>query len=533
MIMPSIFCKGTEPLGGWHGVEWDPDTGQPFGWTERIFSLSVILQPHWNILCLDILSPFPSCSAQAVIEDRSGNVLDLLVLRQGQRRYFVRLLSSDQSASRHRIEMKLNREMSPLEKQHDPRQLGVRLYSAAILHSEESLAQADWTWIPGPRVMTIETSTKCNFSCPMCFRALDDYDVPRPSEMSEENIEKIISLARKSECVALHGLGEPLLSKACFLLLDRLHGSHPAVGFNTNGSLVDDRVEKAILEGKISWINFSLDAATTETYRKLRNFDLDITLSHIRNVLGTRLKAGLAKPKVFMNMTLMRQNIQEATLFVELANELGVDGVHFWLMHEREQERKPHGKWKITRGGFTFDYSRQLLGYSPEKSNECLGKALQRARELGVTVHMDPNRPMFFSDEDADSAQRDYSEEETHFVAKPASRETTTPHALLEYEEPRYCHWIWDEALILSDGSVKSCYFQEEGDAGNLDDVHDFADIWNGPILRGMRAAVAVNRLPLQCRDKECKFRLRSHCSLLKPGVRPESSVVAKKLITR
>jgi|GEM_PF-6162797 MoaA/NifB/PqqE/SkfB family radical SAM enzyme len=527
--MPTIFGQGTEPLKGWHGVEWDPDAKQPFGWTERVLYLSVVLQPHFNILCLDILTPFASCSSQASIEDCHGKVLDILVLRQGRRRYFVRMESSDPSASRHRIEMKLNREMSPFEKQHDPRQLSVRLYAAAIFHSEEDLAQSNWTCVPSPRVMTIETSTKCNFRCPMCFRALDDYNVPRSGEMSEEYIEKIITLARKTESVALHGLGEPMLSTAFFILLDALHGSQSAVGFNTNGSLVDEKVEKAILEGKISWINFSLDAATSETYRKLRNFDLDVTLAHIRNVLETRRNAGLAKPTVFMNMTLMRQNIEEATLFVELANEVGADGIHFWLMHEREQERKPRGKWKITRDDFTFDYSQQLLGYSPQKSNECLGKALQRARELGVTVHVDPNRPLFFAHEEADPVQGNTSGEETQFVAKPASRETTTPHSLLEYDEPRYCHWIWDETLILSDGSVKSCYFQQEGDAGNLDDVHDFADIWNGPILRGMRATTAINLLPLQCRGKECKFRLRHHCSLLRLGVRPDSSLVEKK----
>jgi hypothetical protein len=44
-----------------------------------------------------------------------------------------------------------------------------------------------------------------------------------------------------------------------------------------------------------------------------------------------------------------------------------------------------------------------------------------------------------------------------------------------------------------------------------------------------MRAETAMNRLPPQCRDKECKFRLTHHSSLVRWGVRPKSALVATR----
>ncbi|MDP1555839.1 MAG: hypothetical protein Q8L84_10285, partial [Hyphomonas sp.] len=106
---------------------------------------------------------------------------------------------------------------------------------------------------------------------------------------------------------------------------------------------------------------------------------------------------GRTRPHVSMNMTLMRENIEEAVRFVELAHELEADQVQFWHINRLEDGKV----WRVEREGWVFDYREQMLVNHPALSNRMIRAARDRARELGIELYLDWAKPVFYDDGEA------------------------------------------------------------------------------------------------------------------------------------
>jgi Tfp pilus assembly protein PilF len=243
----------------------------------------------------------------------------------------------------------------------------------------------------GPQALTLESSSVCNLRCVMCpqGRGL----VHRPRHFPAALVDKLASYLPGVTFVQLHGIGEPLHSPAFWRFLDTLttpEGAHIEVNSNMT-VLTDDQIGK-LLGSRLSLINVSLDAATPETYARIRGYDLNKVISNIRRFMSRRKAEGYAKPALFLNMTLMRENIEELEGFVELGHNLGVDGLQLWHMNAGEDYRL------TKKDGWTFDYQQQRLSNYPRLSNEKIRAALARAERLGTTFKLNPSKTLFFEE---------------------------------------------------------------------------------------------------------------------------------------
>lgn len=230
-----------------------------------------------------------------------------------------------------------------------------------------------------PEELWLELTTGCNMvpACAMC--GLAGYDVPRPRRnMDPRTWQSLLPLLRNARYVGLHGAGEPLLYPLLGDLLDALRSSPALVGFNSNGHLLTEAVSRRLVEGGLGWISVSLDAATAQTYLRIRRRpDFETLLSKILALRKVRDAAGSPRPQIEINMTLMRLNLPEAPAFVELAARLGLDRVMF-------QEIQPGGSQRVVApDGFVFDYAEQVLTGESARDG-ILGQARERARELGL-----------------------------------------------------------------------------------------------------------------------------------------------------
>lgn len=171
-----------------------------------------------------------------------------------------------------------------------------------------------------PTVMNICPSIACNLTCVMCYQDRDD-TVELPVHMHETILSHFPTLRE----LWILG-GEPFISKECVSIIEqmdpvRFPDLH--LGVITNGTVINEKVEKLLLSRRISWILVSVDAATSETFKKIRGgkFEKVIDgikrLRHIRDVQGGgwSLRIGF---------TVMRSNMHEATAFAKLASDLGV-----------------------------------------------------------------------------------------------------------------------------------------------------------------------------------------------------------------
>lgn len=228
----------------------------------------------------------------------------------------------------------------------------------------------------GPKVIEVEVSSRCNITpaCVMC-----DIDLAgKAFDIPIETVRKISPLFAHATQVLLHGIGEPLMNRDLLSIIelvpDRSH-----TGFNTNGLLLTKAVSEKLVALGVGWLNISVDAATAETYRKIRRNDFARLVANISNLTQTR--GGRKLPQIFMNMTLMKENVAEAPAFVRLAARLGVDQVIFQQMNLQTAIRQP-----VESGGWKFDYSGQLLQNHPELHRRAIDEAHAASRETGIPL---------------------------------------------------------------------------------------------------------------------------------------------------
>jgi MoaA/NifB/PqqE/SkfB family radical SAM enzyme len=493
--MDDVFGRSILPLSGWHKLENDPDCRDSFRWIRRKAILKMAVEEPGGLLCLDILNYFPQGQSTLRIRSLAGRSIDRISPRQGRGRYVVSLSDSAGKAHIDGIEISVDCEVDPAEKaEGDCRELAMRVYEVEHYSSEDLFRKSRWLEVPrGPGVLTIETSAKCNLKCPMCRLAKTEFFTPGPEEFPESYMPKVMGLAAEAETVVLHGWGEPLLAQSFYRLLELLDCTPARVSFNTNGTILDKRLIAAIRKGSVFSINYSLDAASRETYRRIRNHDFNKTLSNIREVIQLKKRMCLSCPTVYLNMTLMRSNIGEAHLLLELARDIGADGVYFWHLCDHRWLEEDGRAWVSGEGHRRFDYQRELLKHTPELSDTRLQQALEHAEEIGVKAYTDHSRPMFFGN-----------------GASPIGGCGTSDPAA----EPRSCQWPWNELFVRADGSVWFCWWQNTGyrghPLGHLDEVEDLSEIWNGDAIRNARYATVMNRLPGQCDTVPCKYALRT-----------------------
>jgi MoaA/NifB/PqqE/SkfB family radical SAM enzyme len=239
-----------------------------------------------------------------------------------------------------------------------------------------------------------------------------------------------------------------------------------------NGQLLDEGRRRDVL-GKNLWLYISADSATAAGYNRYRSGRFDALLANVRALCAERRARG-DLPRVYLAFIMMRSNVEELSAFLELARDIGADGVkarNLWC-HAYISPRK------VNRNGFEFDYDAEIL--APGELMRHAGKARALARELGLT---------FFVDFD--------------FGSQPAG-----PSAPL-------CSEPWQTMYVLNRGIMPCCFAKEPiaawSEQGDRSPPWFLREVFNGPRYREIRKALAARTLPEFCRKcKNCPIVRRS-----------------------
>ena len=242
-----------------------------------------------------------------------------------------------------------------------------------------------------PVMLTLETSSICNLRCLMCPHSIGAVD--RPKHMDQSYTGMLSSFISTADWMQLHGIGEPFASPSFWETL-KLLSPNCASSINSNFTLLNDSKMQLLLESNLKTINVSLDAATKETYQKIRRYDFDIPINNIKKFVAARNDCGKSMPEIFINMTLMRENIEELKDFVALANDLGVDAVEVW--HLNKWPDTEMNKYEFEFGDYSFSYEKQGLWNCPELSSKNIKAALEYAKETDMPMITDFYKEMYF-----------------------------------------------------------------------------------------------------------------------------------------
>jgi len=201
-----------------------------------------------------------------------------------------------------------------------------KLHQPSEVNYIETLKLDDYS--SNPHVVELDTTEICNLACPGCIsenlHTGNSFSEDRLLRLAEELYEASV------KAVILIGGGEPLCNHAVGSFMTYLGERDIQIGITTNGILIDRYIE--IISQYASWTRVSMDAATVETFGKLRpsrdgkslfNKAIDNMTQLAKNKKGKLGYSFLIRTEA--DGFSIKSNINEIYAAAKLAKEIGCD----------------------------------------------------------------------------------------------------------------------------------------------------------------------------------------------------------------
>lgn len=193
-------------------------------------------------------------------------------------------------------------------------------YRRNWLVQQEEISSRKTVLVSRPTKMKIVPTVRCNLDCEFCYQ--DRNDTTELPEQMGKILEESFPVINELLIVG----GEPLAARECLDIMERMDPEkYPdlRLALITNGTVVSDKVIRLLSGRRISWVMVSVDAATQETYQKVRGGKLSKVIEGVNRLNELRHRQ---RPAWGLNMAFvfMRSNMHEALDFVKMAMELRV-----------------------------------------------------------------------------------------------------------------------------------------------------------------------------------------------------------------
>lgn len=175
--------------------------------------------------------------------------------------------------------------------------------------------------IPPPIFMSIDPCGVCNLRCLHCNAA--EILTNKHTIMDEEMIDKVVNILSfwKTKAVCIGGGGEPLINEKTYYLMDELIKNKVQIATISNGIYMNKHIDIML---KNSYIGISVDAATNETWQKVKgvtNFNINTVFDNISSIT----KKGT---EITYKYLLLPYNYTEVYESCKKAKEIGCDQFH-------------------------------------------------------------------------------------------------------------------------------------------------------------------------------------------------------------
>ncbi len=373
--------KNVELISGWHDQD-QVDGPVAFRWTERRAAAVLQIDPplqagEMAYLSVRAVDPGGELGGPLLTVTAEGSLLGQSVVGPEKWEEYAFPLPAPAPEGGPRasleVELSVDRWVEP-KPETDPREFGLPVQSIHLLRGDAGRM---------PAVIELESTTACNIHppCVMCYpKANTNFtSPPRPRDLDDQLLEAVAPAIAEAFTLSIHGIGEPLVSGKTRELLESLRHRPLDTQFNSNGLLLSESWARLLVDCGLNRICFSVDAATPETYRRIRHADLQKVVDNIRRLQRIKEEAGSSKPLVEMNMTLMRMNLGEAEAFIRLAADLGARYAVFGLLNRTDD-------YSTCVDGFTFRYAEQMIDEQDPAFTGTMAACRELARELGVEL---------------------------------------------------------------------------------------------------------------------------------------------------
>lgn len=303
-----------------------------------------------------------------------------------------------------------------------------------------------------PIKMDYEVSNKCNFRCKMCIMS-DEYN-SRANNMTYEDFKQSLDDMFGLIEIKLQGVGEPLLNKELFKMIELAVDRNIWVRTTTNGSLLHlNNNYKKLIDSNPGEIQISIDAASKETFENIRiGSDFNRIVDNV-SMLNEYAQSKNSSMKISCWMLVQKENFNELEDTLKLASKIGFKrfiysiDVSSWGGGILENFDK-----RITKK-FTLEIARRLI-------------------ELGKDLNIDVS---FWN------AENKYE---------------------VNTDSMKLCDWIFGRAFISADMKIVPCCVISDSNMMNLGNARMFYDSWNSKEYQNLRQKHLTGCIPDKC--KEC-----------------------------
>ncbi|MBI4588374.1 MAG: SPASM domain-containing protein [Candidatus Rokubacteria bacterium] len=178
-----------------------------------------------------------------------------------------------------------------------------------------------------PRSLYLETTNRCDSKCQTCARTFNTVEPPKDLTLIE--LRGIVDQFPVLDRVVLHGIGEPLLNRELVPMVAYLKAKGAMVLFNSDAITLTPTRARQLIESGLDEYRVSVDAATRETYLKIRGVDrFDRVVGNVQTLVELLRSLDRTTPRVSIWFTAMRVNLEELPAFVRLAEKIGVPEVY-------------------------------------------------------------------------------------------------------------------------------------------------------------------------------------------------------------
>jgi Flp pilus assembly protein TadD len=188
----------------------------------------------------------------------------------------------------------------------------------------------------GPSMLMLSYDRSCNLACRQCRSGFFSADAAQQEQMDRDYQQFVLDAARDASTLYLNGAGEVFgsrHSRNILRLMTRRRFPHLQFYLISNAQLFDRRVfEEFDLGGRLTRLDISLDAATAETYRRVRHGgDFARALSSLEFLDSLRIHEG-EKFVLTLKFVASAENFREIPDFVRLGRRFHADSVFFTII---------------------------------------------------------------------------------------------------------------------------------------------------------------------------------------------------------
>ena len=536
--VPPLYLATSEPIewkDGFYQEEWDGQ--EDFRWMSRAGRIAFAAAPHPRFLEISVHSEFLDLSqvltAVGIGTSGAGGAGEQSASFDLTAGWMVLSIPVDSGLDE--LALEVNKSFPPAYYSGDDRELAVRL-RAARLHADPERHRHVARQHPNAQRNTLEMRARkteldstppslgidlhgaCNVNPPCVYCEWDqskdlegDYvGAPFTSETLDEYGEFFDNASYLVNC----SIGEPFMMKSLDDLLSTFGRQGKRLEMTTNGQILTDRNINRLL-GRSVDLYISLDAATAETYAKLRNDKWDLLIANLRRLIAAK-GATKGLPRIHLVFMPMRANLHELGDFVRLCGELQPDSL---VLRPLNTGDSIDLVWD--RAGYRYDYQQELLPF--DELVRASAETARLCREKGVRLNdqMDFGGSSSFVDEFTDveptqSTETEDTATETPEIEQPVADpdlasaiaqtelpETpvveaadTQPLPSLGAEGQPLCAEPWKSLYILRRGVMPCCYGGQP-----IAPMDEYRQTWNSPILQEIRRDLAAGRFHAYCLD--------------------------------